>query len=205
MSARLTMVCSAVSETVRRGAFPGGGPDGVPLAASSLVAISALGRLVGRAERVWISPCLMACRTAEVLGLQGEVMAGLSDQRYGAWAGRGFADVERSEPQAMAAWLRDPEMVPPGGESFTDVFSRVAGFMETAARAPGHTLALTHAPVVRAAILHVIGAPLSGLRHIDVVPLSLTDFRSDGRRWVLRATGVTPSRRGHAAGIEQGG
>ena len=55
----------------------------------------------------------------------------------------------------------------------------------------GHTIALTHASVIRTAILHVLGAPLAASWKIDIEPLSITDFRSDGRRWVLRACGVT--------------
>jgi len=71
--------------------------------------------------------------------------------------------------------------------------------------APGRTVAFTHAPVVRAAVLHAIGAPLGCARHIDVEPLSVTDFRSDGRRWVLRATGITAPKRRKAVGAEAGG
>ncbi|MER8902064.1 hypothetical protein [Mesorhizobium sp. M0772] len=36
----------------------------------------------------------------------------------------------------------------------------------------------------------VLGAPLAARRRIDVEPLSLTDFRSDGHRWMLRSSGV---------------
>ncbi|MES0129525.1 hypothetical protein [Mesorhizobium sp. M0029] len=36
----------------------------------------------------------------------------------------------------------------------------------------------------------VLGAPLAACRRIDVEPLSLTDFRSDGHRWMLRSSGV---------------
>jgi len=139
------------------------------------------------------------------LGLHAQDFAALRDLDDGAWKGRGFAEVEKAEPEAVANWLRDPQVAAPGGESFADLSRRVAAMMDAMLSEPGHTVAVTHAPVVRAAILHVVGAPLSGSRHIDVEPLSLTDFRSDGRRWVLRAAGIAPIRRRRTAGAEEAG
>ena len=55
----------------------------------------------------------------------------------------------------------------------------------------GIGVAVTHAAVIRAAILAVMGASAACFARIDVTPLSLTDLRSDGRRWTLRATGLT--------------
>ncbi len=64
----------------------------------------------------------------------------------------------------------------------------------------GHTIAITHASVIRTAIAHVLGAPLAASWKIDIEPLSITDFRSDGRRWVC-APAVYPlrSRQNHFA------
>jgi broad specificity phosphatase PhoE len=67
----------------------------------------------------------------------------------------------------------------------------VAGWLDDLRGEPGHTLAVTHAAVIRAAILAVIGAPAACFARIDVTPLGLTDLRGDGRRWTLRATGLT--------------
>jgi hypothetical protein len=52
--------------------------------------------------------------------------------------------------------------------------------------------------VIRAVMVHVLGAPLSACRRIDIEPLSITDFSSDGRRWMLRASGVTGAKPGKA-------
>ncbi|TGR74745.1 histidine phosphatase family protein, partial [Mesorhizobium sp. M1C.F.Ca.ET.193.01.1.1] len=70
------------------------------------------------------------------------------------------------------------------------VARRGAALMERLAGESGHTIALTHAVPIRAVIVHVLGAPLSSVWKIDIEPLSLTEFRSDGRRWVLHASGV---------------
>ena len=43
--------------------------------------------------------------------------------------------------------------------------------------------------MIRAAIVYVIQAELPSFWRIDVVPLSQTDLRTNGRRWVLRSMG----------------
>ncbi|WP_315919514.1 histidine phosphatase family protein [Mesorhizobium sp. SP-1A] len=187
MLVRLTLVCSGVSAAVQRGAFPRDEPADMP----SLARASGLAGLLGKVDRALIAPAFAARRTAEVLSLQPDELEDLRDLDYGAWAGRSFAEVGAAEPEALAAWLHDPEAAPPKGESFADLSLRVARMLDRMVGEPGHTVAVTHASVIRAAILHVIGAPQAGGRHIDVEPLSLTDLRSDGRRWTLRATGIT--------------
>ncbi len=201
MRVRLTMVCSGISEAVRRGAFQRGEPHDDATQARA----PALAALLGRVDLALVGPAPAARRTAAALGLHAQEFAALRDLDYGAWKGRGFAEVEKAEPEAVANWLRDPQVAAPGGESFADLSRRVAAMMDAMLSEPGHTVAVTHAPVVRAAILHVVGAPLSGSRHIYVEPLSLTDFRSDGRRWVLRAAGIAPIRRRRTAGAEEAG
>ncbi len=201
MLVRLTMVCSGISAAVRRGAFP----RDEPLDARSLDRAPALAGLLGRADSIWTSPARGARQTAGALGLQAVDVAALRDQDFGCWAGRALAQVEMDEPEALGAWLGDPDTAPPGGESFADLARRVASLMDGMLGAPGRTVAFTHAPVVRAAILHAVGAPLGCARHIDVEPLSVTDIRSDGRRWVLRATGITAPKRKGAAEAEAGG
>ena len=71
---------------------------------------------------------------------------------------------------------------------------RVAAWIREPGREKIHTVAITHASVIRAAIVHVIEAQLQSFWRIDVSPLSLTDLRTNGRRWVLRSMGpMTPS------------
>lgn len=142
------------------------------------------------ADRAWTSPALRARQTADALGLKAIVTPALKEQDFGAWAGRTFDDIQNTQPDAARAWLVDPDAIPPNGESFHDVATRVASLFDGLVAEPGHTIAITHPAVVRAAILHVLKAPLAGFRFIDVEPLSLADFRSDGSRWVLRASGV---------------
>ena len=87
------------------------------------------------------------------------------------------------------SWIKDPSSAPHGGESIPQVLARVAAWIAERGGDPGHTVAVTHASVIRAAIVHVIQAQLPSFWRIDVVPLSQTDLRTNGRRWVLRSMG----------------
>ncbi|OBQ75349.1 histidine phosphatase family protein [Mesorhizobium erdmanii] len=187
MLVRLTMICNGATAATRRGSFP----LDEPLDPRSLTLAKAMRGMLRRADRVWTAPALRARQTAEALALDGSVDPLLADQDHGSWAGKGFDDVQAQQPEGIAAWLTDPHAAPHGGESLADVAHRSSDFMDRLVAERGHTIALTHASVIRTAILHVLGAPLAASRKIDIEPLSVTDFRSDGRRWVLRACGVT--------------
>lgn len=187
MLVRLTMLCCGLTNASRRGFFPAD----EPLEGRALAGISALGENLDAAARTWTSPALRARQTAEALGLQATEVPALRDQDFGAWAGRAFEDVQRDEPDTVGAWLVEPGATPPDGENFKSIATRTASLFDEQVAEPGHTIAVTHPAVIRAAILHVLKAPLTGFRFIDVEPLSLADFRSDGTRRQLRASGVT--------------
>ncbi|MDX8454607.1 histidine phosphatase family protein [Mesorhizobium sp. VK9D] len=186
MLARLTMIASAATPGMRKGRFP---KEEAP-EARALERAGALAASLRRADRVWTSPALAARRTAEALGLDATVEQLLAEQDFARWAGKGFEEVQAQDPEGMAAWLADADAAPHGGESLAAVARRGAALMERLAGESGHTIALTHAAPIRAAMVHVLGAPLSSVWKIDIEPLSLTEFRSDGRRWVLHSSGV---------------
>lgn len=183
MSTRLTLVCQATTRALRAATFGGDGPlDDVGRRQAA-----ALAGGLGRVDRCWTSPALAARETAAALGLTATVEERLRDCDYGRWTGRRFDQLVLKEPFKLAAWLRDPAKAPHGGESIPEVMSRVAEWISHRTAEKGHTVAVTHAAVIRAAIVHVIGAALPSFWRIDIVPLSLTDLRTNGRRWVLRS------------------
>ena len=186
MLVRLTMIASGATLAARKGGFP----LDEPLEPRALARAGKAGPELRRADRVWTSPALRARQTAEALGLDASIEPLLADQDFGQWAGRGLEDVQARDPDGVAVWLTDPNAAPHGGESLADLARRGAALMDRLLAERGHTMAVTHAGVIRAAIVHVLGAPLSSVWKIDLEPLSLTDFRSDGRRWVVRASGV---------------
>jgi broad specificity phosphatase PhoE len=86
--------------------------------------------------------------------------------------------------------MTDPDASPPGGESLADLAARLDPVLALRLTQAGTLLAVTHPAVIRLAAVLVLGAPLPASRKIDIQPLSLTDLRSDGKRWHLRSLGV---------------
>ncbi len=192
MVVRLTMICCGATEATRRARFPGD----EPLEARAVARTPGLADMLGRIDRVWTSPFLRARQTAQAIAPEAETRVELRDQDFGEWAEIAVDLLKEKQPETLAALPNDPEASPPGGESFADVHRRTVPLMNELVDFRGHTVAVTHPAVVRAAIVHALGAPLSVFSRVDVEPLSLADFRSDGRRWVLRGCGMTvPKRR----------
>ena len=185
MTPRITLICHATTAALRAATF--GGDDALD-ASGTAKAQQAAGH-IGRVDRCWVSPALRARETAAALGLTAVVDERLRDCDYGRWTGLRFKQVLLREPRKLVSWIRKPETAPHGGETIQQVLQRVAAWMAERSREPGHTVAVTHAAVIRAAIVHVIQAQLPSFWRIDVLPLSRTDLRTNGRRWVLRAIG----------------
>ncbi len=140
----------------------------------------------------WCSPAACARETAAALGLHATPDPALRDAGAGAWTGRDAAAIAAEDPGALAAWLRDPDAAPPGGDSARAVLARVAAWMD--ALGDGRLVVVTHAAVVRAAIVHALGATAEcGLR-IDLAPLSRTVLSRNGP-WRMQSAGVPGAER----------
>lgn len=179
MTGRLTLICCGATAALRRNAFH----RDEPLEQKSLSQAQRLATQIPGADRVWHGPELRVLETANTLGLKGEPFEALADQNFGFWAGRRLAELD---PAELAAWMSDPDVAPHGGETLNDLRRRIAAFLKESLGLSGHTLAITHPAVIRAAVCEVLGAPSQAFRAVDVQPLSLTHLTSDGRRWALR-------------------
>ena len=187
MAARLTLICHAPTEAVRKASFPAD----EPLAASGRTRAAALADLLPRADRCWTSPELRAQQTAEALRLNAEIQPLLRECDYGSWRGLTFEEVQSRHPDAAATWLRDLAAAPHGGESLLALMQRVATWL-TDERARNHrTIVVTHAAVIRAAIVHAIEATPQSFWRIDVTPLSCTRLSGTESRWNLVSTGCS--------------
>ena len=184
MPMRLTFVCQGATSATRAAAFP----RDEPLEDRAVEQAKVLGRSLRRADRALTSPALRARQTAEALALDASRDPTLRDCDYGRWSGCRLADIQRTEPQGVAAWLSDPGANPHGGETLAELFRRVAAWMDETRGSDGHTIAVTHAAVMRAAILHVLEMPARSFWRIDVEPLSAIELRCDGARWTLRCS-----------------
>jgi broad specificity phosphatase PhoE len=185
MTARLDLLAHGASAATRAARFP----DDEALEASALGALEALrGRLRPYAQ-VLTSPARAARETAAALGFDAEVEMALRDCDYGRWRGLASKDVAKREPDEFAAWLGDPASAPHGGESLADLIERIGAWLTQASARDGATLAVTHAAIVRAAIVNALGAGSSAFARIDVAPLSLARLSGHGQRWNLVALG----------------
>lgn len=182
MTARLTLICHGATRAVRDAAFP----DDEPLDPAGLAKAAALAGTLRRVDAAWCSPALRARQTAETLGLAATVNPALRDLGLGRWAGRSLAEIEADDPAGLAQWTGDPAAAPHGGETVLELIERVRSWLVGAAPEPGHTVAVTHAAVMRAAIAAVLDAPPAAFWRIDVMPLGRAGFSGRGGVWTLR-------------------
>jgi broad specificity phosphatase PhoE len=185
MAMSLTLISHASTRALRRAAFP----DDEPLDASAYRKAEAAAPL-RRAHRSCTAPELRTRQTAEALGLDAAVETALRDCDYGRWRGSSLAELHAAEPASVASWLAEPHTAPHGGESMLDLLRRVGDWLDGLDAAAG-IVAVTHPAIVRAAILHAVGAPASAFWRIDVAPLTQTELRGGKGRWSLRSSGGT--------------
>jgi probable phosphoglycerate mutase len=134
------------------------------------------------------SPLGRARRTAEIVaaevGRQVQVDEDLREVDFGEWEGLTFAEVRKKWPNEMAAWLADPAVAPPGGESFLDAQQRVIAARErTLATYPEDTVLLvSHVTPIKLLVQLALEAPLAALyrMHLDLASLTTVDAYADG-------------------------
>jgi broad specificity phosphatase PhoE len=181
MTPRLTLVCHSATPALRTASFP----LDEALDEKGLAAAKAMAGRLERIGRVLVSPALRAVETAQAMGLEGEICPALRECDYGSWAGLSFETLAATDPDALAAWTSDPDACPHGGESVTALVARVGAFLDGGGFS-GHTVAITHASVVRAAVVHALGGGGRAFWRIEAGPLSVTDLRPSSRGWSLR-------------------
>src|ERR1700722_20876804 len=163
MTARLDLLAHGASAWPRAARFP----DDEALKPSAVVALQALSGQLRAYAQVLTAPARAARETAQALGFDTEVEMALRDCDYGRWRGLASKDVAEREPDAFAAWLGDPTAAPHGGESLADLIERVGAWLAQSLARESATLAITHVSVVRAAIVHALGASSSAFARID--------------------------------------
>ncbi|KAB0678113.1 histidine phosphatase family protein [Aureimonas leprariae] len=166
-----------------------GFPDDESLSDKGLAAVRRLAERLPRLDRAFASPARAARESAEALRVEAAPEPALGDQDWGRWRGRSLDEIAASEPDALKGWIAGDDPAPPGGEPLAAVIRRIGIWLDGRREAGGRVLAVTHAAVLRAAVLHVLGAHPSAARALDVEPLTLAEFTCDGRRWALGRLG----------------
>lgn len=134
------------------------------------------------------SPLGRAQETAEAaataLGVPMQICEGLIETDFGDWEGLTFAEAVERDPQLHSAWLGDPSLPAPGGESFDQVRERVeAARRDLVALYPGANLVVvSHVTPIKTLLQLALGVGPSLLYrlHLDLASLSIAEFYPDG-------------------------
>ncbi|HET7619098.1 MAG TPA: histidine phosphatase family protein [Vicinamibacterales bacterium] len=162
--------------------------------------VAALCELLRRVsiDAVYMSPLERARETAAIIardrGLQPVVCDDVNEVDFGEWTGREFKELARDP-----AWRRFNEQrasaTVPGGECAETVRQRVIRALTALhARHAGGTIAVvSHADVIRAAVLHCAGVSTDHWYRFEISPASVTviDFVPERPRLVsVNETGL---------------
>ncbi len=127
-----------------------------------------------------------ACaETAAALRVVAGVDSRLANFDPGSWRGCTLAEVQDREPEQLAAWLSDPYACPHGGERLADLVARVGAYCHEGEWADGTHLLVASPLVVRAAVVHALGAPAAAIFRIDVAPLHRVTMSRRTNTWRL--------------------
>jgi len=177
---RFLLLRHAAHENV--GAYLAGRAPGIELGEAGLAQARRLGtRLRGeRIAALYCSPRERARQTAEAVaeacdaGIPQSLDA-LDEINFGIWSGRRFDDLNRE--RHWREWNERRSLArTPNGERMIDVQARVLAAMEAMAQEhQGETLALvTHADVIKAAVMYHLGLRVDDWWRLEVAPASIT-------------------------------
>jgi len=166
------------------------GRTDVPLTDAGLAQAAAAAKRLASAgiDTIVASPLQRTVQTAEqvaaVTGLPVVTEDGFRETDFGAWEGLTFAEVRERWPSEMTAWLADPEVAPPGGESFAEVGERVTAALHRVltGRTGQRILIVSHVTPIKTLVAAALLAPPPALfrMHLDVAALCEIDWYADG-------------------------
>jgi alpha-ribazole phosphatase len=99
------------------------------------------------------------------------------EQSFGRWEGLSWAEMQARDPEAYAAFWKNPTRnAPPGGESFEAQMQRTAAAIErlTAAFAGRDIVSISHGGTIRAAVAVALGLAPEAAMAIVIDNLSMT-------------------------------
>ncbi|TCH98132.1 histidine phosphatase family protein [Roseococcus sp. SYP-B2431] len=154
---------------------------GVGLAAEGERQAARLARrfALGSLDALRTSPVQRCRETAAGLeaacGLAAIVDPAADEVDFGDWTGRRFGDLER-DPLWRTWNLDRGHAGAPGGETMARVRARVVALLDelVALHPQGEAAVVTHAEIVRTAVLHVLGLPLQSYDRLEISPASVT-------------------------------
>lgn len=102
----------------------------------------------------------------------------------GTWTGQPYAGLD------LAAWRADPAYDAHGGESLLALSARVAALLADLHGKGGRLAAVTHGPLVKAAVVQALRAPVEAVWDLDVAPASVTELHATPTGWRVTRVGA---------------
>ncbi|WP_199233275.1 bifunctional RNase H/acid phosphatase [Rhodococcus sp. SMB37] len=125
-----------------------------------------------------------AAAAADALNLPVTVHEGLIETDFGEWEGLTFKEAAERDIDLHKNWLGDTSVRPPGGESFDDVRTRIAGVRDDlTTQYPGsNVLVVSHVTPIKTLLQFALdsGPSLLYRLHLDLASLSIAEFYPDG-------------------------
>jgi broad specificity phosphatase PhoE len=177
----LLLIRHAPTSATRAAAFPAD----EPLDARGRQQAARLAAALPRRCEVISSPARRCRETAAAAGLEAVVDERIAECDFGTWAGQTLAGVNAADPEAVQSWMLDPGAAPHGGESLSTFSTRIARWLGEQAEHDGRLAAITHGEVIKAAVVHALGAPLLAFWRIDATPLAVTELHAHDGRWTV--------------------
>lgn len=140
-------------------------------------------------EVIFSSPMKRALVTAQIINdhnkkpISIEELDDLSEIDFGDWEGRTLHELKENDNDRYSRWRKDPlGVVPPGGESFEDICSRVSrSLSHILASQKTRILVVSHGGIIRVAakILLGIDPSLIWKLRLDNCSISIFDIWND--------------------------
>jgi broad specificity phosphatase PhoE len=138
-----------------------------------------------RIDTIKSSPRRRTRETAKAIAdaalLPCEISPALDEIDFGEWTGLPF-DALDHDPRWQAWNTARGQSRAPGGEAMHEAQSRILAEIERARREvhEGAVVLVTHAEIIRAAILHYLNLPLDQWSRIEISPASVSTLVFDG-------------------------
>jgi alpha-ribazole phosphatase len=135
-----------------------------------------------------LSRCLMlAERLGEALSMTVEAKSAWREVNFGTWENQSWDDLRGKDAERFDAWMKDfVRIVPPEGESFLKLQSRIEAELNALAEAQSESvMVITHAGAIRAALSCAIGLPLERAFSIHLNYGALVHLNFKSGMWTL--------------------
>jgi broad specificity phosphatase PhoE len=154
----------------------------------------------------YCSPLLRAVQTATIVaaphGISPQTLDALTECDIGRWEGLDWQSIRYLDAEAYHRFMSNPATTPyPGGESFRDVYLRVAKAMEKLLHehAGRSILVVSHHIVTRTYLAGLLGLPLEQARQVSLDNCGISVVQREGERTTVTTLNAAFHLQGMAA------